>query len=151
MGTFASDIKHSFRMFRQNPGFTATAVSALALGIGANTAIFFLINAVVLKPPPVPGADRLLVLMNNSPPGSGPAASVPKYNIWRKQTQALEDVAAYDTGGPGLNLSGVDRPEQLKGIHVSHEFFRLFGASTVLGRTFTADEDRPRGGNVVVL
>ncbi len=151
MGTFTADIKHSFRMFRQNPGFTATAISALALGIGANTAIFSVIDAVILKPLPFPDASRIVALMNSSPQGSGPAASVPKYNVWRKQTQALEDIAAYDTGGPGLNLSGGDRPEQLKGIHVSHEFFRLFGAPTVLGRTFTAEEDRPRGGNLVVL
>jgi predicted permease len=151
MGTLAADLKHAFRMFRQNPGFTATAVAALALGIGANTAIFSVINAVILKPLPFPDADRIVVLMNSSPQGAGAAASVPKYNVWRRQTQALDDVAAYDTGGPGLNLSGGDRPEQLKGIHVSHEFFRLFGASTVLGRTFTAEEDRPRGGNVAVL
>jgi putative ABC transport system permease protein len=151
MGTFTADVKHAFRMFRQNPGFTATAVSALALGIGANTAIFSVINAVILKPLPFPDADRIVVLMNSSPQGSGPSASVPKYNVWRKQTQALEDVTAYDTAGPGLNLSGGDRPEQLKGIHVSHDFFRLFGAKTLLGRTFTLEEDRPRGGNVAVL
>ena len=151
MGTLAADVKHAFRMFRGSPGFTATAVAALALGIGANTAIFSVINAVILRPLPFPDADRIVVLMNSSPQGSGPAASVPKYNVWRKQTQALEDVAAYDTGGPGLNLSGVDRPEQLRGIHVSHEFFRLFGATTILGRAFTAEEDRPHRGNVVVL
>jgi putative ABC transport system permease protein len=151
MGTFTADIKHAMRMFRQNPGFTATAVAALAIGIGANTAIFSVINAVILKPLPYPGADRIVVLMNSSDGGSSPSASVPKFNIWRRQTQVLEDVAAYDTGGPGLNLSGGDRPEQLKGIHVSKDFFALFGARTVLGRTFTAEEDRPRGGNVVVL
>jgi len=67
MGTFAADVKHAFRMFRQNPGFTATAVSALALGIGANTAIFSVINAVILKPLPFPDADRIVVLMNSSP------------------------------------------------------------------------------------
>ena len=91
-------------MFRQNPGFTATAVAALALGIGANTAIFSVINAVILKPLPFPDADRIVVLMNWSPDGSGRAASVPKYNVWRKQTQVVEDIAAYDTGGPGLPL-----------------------------------------------
>ncbi len=151
MGTLAADIKHAFRMFRQNPGFTATALAALALGIGANTAIFSVINAVILKPLPYPVPDRLVTLMNTSPQGSGPAASVPKFNVWRRQTQVLEDVTAYDTGGPGLNLSGGDRPEQLQGIHVSQDFFRLFGAQTLVGRTFTADEDRPRGGNLVVL
>jgi hypothetical protein len=123
----------------------------LALGIGANTAIFSVINTVLLHPLPYPEPDRLVVLMNSSPQGSGPAASVPKYNIWRAQTDVLQDVAAYDTGGPGLNVSGGDRPEQLKGIHVSYEFFRLFGAQTAVGRTFTPAEDRPGGGNHVVL
>ena len=145
------DLKHAIRMLRQSPGFTATAISALALGIGANTAIFSVVNTVLLKPLAFPEPDRIVALMNASPQGSGPAASVPKYNTWRRQTQVLEDVSAYDTGGPGLNLGGGDHPEQLKGIHVSHEFFHLFGAQTAIGRTFTADEDRPRGGNVIVL
>jgi putative ABC transport system permease protein len=151
LGTFASDLKHAFRNLRKNPGFTATAVAAIALGIGCNTAIFSVVDAVLLKPLPYPDADRIVVLMNSSPQGNGPVASVPKYNVWREQTQALEDVAAYDTGGPGLNLSGGDRPEQIKGIHVSHEFFRLFGAQPAIGRTFTPEEDRPRGGSVAVL
>ena len=151
MGILAADLKHALRMFRQSPGFTLTAVAALAIGIGANTAIFSVINTVILKPLPFPGADRIVMLENSSPQGNGPAASVPKFNIWRKQTQALDDISAYDTAGPGMNLSGGDRPEQLKGIHVSEGFFRLFGARTSLGRTFTSDEDRPRGGNVVVL
>ncbi|HXM41259.1 MAG TPA: ABC transporter permease [Bryobacteraceae bacterium] len=151
METFWMDLKHAFRMLRQSPGFTATAISALALGIGANTAIFSVVNTVLLKPLAFPQPDRIVSLMNSSPQGSGPAASVPKYNTWRRQTQVLEDVAAFDTGGPGLNLGGGDHPEQLKGIHVSYEFFHLFGAQTAIGRTFTADEDRPRGGNVIVL
>ena len=151
MDTFVSDLKFALRMLRQSPGFAAAAVFALALGIGANTAIFSVINTVLLKPLPFPDPDRIVVLMNSSPQGSGPAASVPKYNTWRKRTQSLQLMSAYDTGGPGLNMSGGDRPEQLKGIHVSYEFFELFGAHTVVGRTFTPDEDRPRGGNVVVL
>jgi predicted permease len=145
------DLKHAFRMLRQSPGFTATAVSALALGIGANTAIFSVINTVLLKPLAFPEPERIVSLMNSSPQGSFPAASVPKYNTWRRQTQVLEDIAAFDTGGPGLNLGGGDHPEQLKGIHVSYEFFHLFGAQAAIGRTFTAEEDRPRGGNVIVL
>jgi predicted permease len=88
--------------------------------------------------------------MNSSPQGNFPGASVPKYNVWRRQTQVLSNIAAYDTGGPGINLVG-DRPEQIKGIHASKEFFPLFGIRTVLGRTFTADEDRPGGGKPVVL
>ena len=152
METLVADLKQAIRRLRQAPGFVAAAVAALALGIGANTAIFSIIYAVLLKPLPYPQADRIVVLMNSSPQGSGPAASVTKYNVWHRQAKVLEDVAAYDTGGPGLNLSSSGgRPEQLKGIHVSREFFPLFGAGTVLGRTFTAEEDRPGGGHVVVL
>jgi putative ABC transport system permease protein len=151
METFWMDLKHAFRMLRQSPGFTATAISALALGIGANTAIFSVINTVLLKPLAFPEPERIVVLETSSSQGSGPGASVPKYNAWRRQTQVLEDVSAYDPGGPGLNLGGGDHPEQLKGIHVSYEFFHLFAAQAVVGRTFTAAEDRPRGGNVIVL
>ena len=103
MGVFAADLKSAFRTLRQSPGFTAAALATLALGIGANTAIFSVMNTVLLHPLPYPEPDRIVVLMNSSPQGSGPAASVPKYNLWRAQTQVLEDVSAYDTGGPGLN------------------------------------------------
>ena len=151
MEILISDLKHALRTLRQSPGFTATALSVLALGIGANTAIFSVIHAVLLKPLPFPQPERIVFLMNVAPTGSGAGASVPKYNLWRRQTQVLEDVSAYDTGGPGLNLTGGDRPEQVRGIHVSYEFFHLFGAQTVLGRTFTAAEDRPRGGSVAVI
>jgi len=151
METFWMDIRHSLRLLRQSPGFTATAIAALALGIGANTAIFSVVNTVLLKPLAFPEPERIVVLETSSSQGSGPGASVPKYNAWRRTTQVLEDVAAYDPGGPGLNLSGGDHPEQLKGIHVSYEFFHLFGAQAAYGRTFTAEEDRPRGGNVIVL
>jgi len=151
METLATDFKQAFRMLRKSPGFTATAVIALALGIGANTAIFSVINTVLLKPLAFPEPGRIVVLMNSSPQGTFAAASVPKYNIWRRQTQVLDDVSAYDTGGPGLNLNATDHPEQLKGIHVSYEFFHLFGATPVAGRTFNVAEDRPNGGNVTVL
>jgi len=145
------DLKHAFRMLRQSPGFTLTAISALALGIGANTAIFSVVDTVLLKPLAFPEPERIVTLMSSTPQGGFPGASVPKYNAWRRTTQVLEDVAAYDPGGPGLNLGGGDKPEQLKGIHVSYEFFHLFGAQALLGRTFTAGEDRPRGGHVIVL
>jgi len=151
MDTLIKDLKLAFVILRRSPGFTATAIWALALGIGANTAIFSVVNAVLLKPLPYPQPDRIVELMNSSPQGNFAGASVPKYNIWRAQTQVLEDVAAFDSGGPGVNMSGGDRPEQLRGIHVSYEFFELFGAKPVLGRFFSAAEDSPGGGNVVVL
>ncbi len=150
METLIGDIRQALRVLRHSPGFAATAIAVLALGIGASTAIFSVVNAVLLEPLPFPDPDRMVMLMNSSPQGNYPAASVPKYNVWRRQTKVLSDIAAYDTGGPGINLSG-DRPEQIKGIHASHEFFPLFGIRTVQGRTFTAEEDRPGGGKLAVL
>jgi putative ABC transport system permease protein len=149
MNDFFRDLKHSLRMFRQTPGFTLAAVAALTLGIGANTAIFSVVNSVLLKPLPFPDPDRLVLFLNVGPNGSGSAASVPKFTVWREQTTAFQDAAAYSFGV--MNLTGGDRPEQLPSARVTADFFRLFGAQTAVGRTFTADEDRPNGGRVVVL
>src|SRR5262249_62299524 len=97
---------HSARLLRRSPGFTVTAVAVLALGIGANAAIFSVVNTVLLKPLPYPEPNRIVQLLNAGPQGNFPGASVPKYNVWRKQTQVLDDVAAYDSGGPGVNIGG---------------------------------------------
>ena len=151
METFFQDLKHSIRTFLESPGFTFAAVAALALGIGANTAIFSVVNTVLLQPLSYPDPDRIVQFLLTSPGGSGPGASATKFNIWRQQTTVFQDVAAYDYGGPGLNLTGGAYPELIQGIHVTADYFRLFGASVVQGRTFTTEEDRPHGGHVVVL
>ena len=150
MSEFRDNFKHAVRMFRANPGFTFAAVAALALGIGVNTAIFTVVNTVLLKPLTYPDADRIVQFQLTSPQGNGIAASIPKFELWKQQTNAFEEVAAYDFGGPGFNLTG-DRPEQVHGLHVTEGYFRLFGASAMLGRTFTPQEDSPTGGRVVVL
>src|SRR5450631_2757093 len=150
MSDFWDNFKHALRMFRTNPGFTGFAIAALALGIGINSAIFTVVDAVLLKPLTYPDADRIVQFMLTSPQGNGPACSIPKFQEYQQQTSAFQDVAAYDFGGPGFNLTG-DRPEQVHGIHVTEAFFRLFGASPMLGRTFTRQEDSPNGGKVVVL
>jgi putative ABC transport system permease protein len=149
--TFFKDLKHSLRMFLQSPGFTIAAIAALALGIGANTAIFSVVNAVILKPLTYPDPDRIVQFLLTSPQGSGPGASVPKFNLWQEQIRVFQDVSAYDFGGPGINLTGGTYPEQIKGIHVTADYFRLFGAPIEQGRTFTAEEDRPHGPHVVVI
>jgi len=151
METLFKDIKHSLRMFRQSPGFTATAVLALALGIGANTAIFSVVNTVLLKPLPYPQPERIVALMLSSPQGSANVTSIPKFNVWKEQNRVLEDIAAFDAGGPGVNLSGGDRPEQLKAIRVSADYFHLFGAPIAIGRSFSAEEDRPGAGHFAVV
>ncbi len=150
MSDFWDNFKHAVRMFRMNPGFTFAAIAALALGIGINTAIFTVVDAVLFKPLTYPDADRIVQFLLTSPQGKGAAASIPKFHLWEQQSSVFQDVSAYDFGGPGFNLTG-DLPEQVHGIHVTRGYFRLFGASAMLGRTFTAEEDSPNGGKVVVL
>jgi putative ABC transport system permease protein len=144
------DLKHALHLFLKSPGFTLAAVSALALGIGANTAIFTVVNAVLLKPLTYPDADRIVQILLTGPAGGGIAASIPKFHIWQQQTNIFKEVAAYDFAGPGFNITG-DRAEQVHGLHVTEGYFRLFGAPVILGRTFTQQEDLPNGGKVVVL
>src|SRR3954462_5796841 len=98
METFLQDIRQSLRLLRQHPGFTAAAVAALTLGIGTNTAIFSVVNSVLLKPAPFPEPERLVLFLNTSPGGSGPGASPTKFQHWREQTSVVEDVAVYRGG-----------------------------------------------------
>jgi predicted permease len=149
MHDFFQDLRHALRLIGRSPGFTFAVVAALALGIGANTAIFSVINAVLLKPLPYPDPDRLRVFVNTSPQGRSPAASPTKFNVWRQQTVAFQDVAGYRFNT--VNVTGGPEPEQVVAGQVSADFFRLFGAPMIAGRTFTADEDRPGGGRVAVL
>jgi putative ABC transport system permease protein len=150
MSDFFSDLRYSFRVLVSNPAFTITAIAALALGIGANTAIFTVVNTVLLKPLTYPEPDRMVQFMNTFPQGNSPVGSPVNFNTWKSQTSVFQDVTAYDFGGPGFNLTGAV-PEQVHGIHVSEAYFRLFGAPVMLGRTFTAQEDSPNGGHVVVI
>src|SRR6188474_791263 len=120
METLRKDIKHAWRMFRESKLFTATAIAALTLGIGVNTAIFSVVNAVLLKPVPFPEPDRLVMLMNTSPQGMGPAASPAKFAHWRKQTAVLEDVTAFRN--VTVNFTGTDVPEQLRSSQVGVDY-----------------------------
>jgi putative ABC transport system permease protein len=145
------DLKHAVRVLWRSPAFAATAIAALALGIGANTAIFSVVDTVLLQPLSYPQPDRLVALMRHFPDGDGNSASIPKFMVWREQTQVFQAVAAYDFAGPGINLTGGDRPRQVKGIHASADYFAVFGAPVAMGRTYTLDEDRPGGPRVVVI
>jgi putative ABC transport system permease protein len=150
LSDFWDNLKHAVRMFRRNPGFTFAAIAALALGIGINTSIFTVVDTVLLKPLTYPDADRIVQFLHKSPDGQGTGTSIPDFLTYEQQSSVFQDVAAYDFGGPGFNLTG-DRPEQVHGIHVTEAYFRLFGAPVLLGRTFTAQEDSPTGGKVVIL
>jgi putative ABC transport system permease protein len=138
-----NDVKHSLQMFFKNPGFTiAAAVAALALGIGANTAIFSVVNAVLLKPLIYPNADRIVEFLSPSSVIVSNQHNVPEFHFFHRQTSVFQEVAAYDDGGPGFNITG-DRPQQVHGLHVTEGYFRLFGAPVILGHTFTPQEDAP--------
>ena len=147
--TFLKDLKHSLRMFAKSPAFTLAAVAALTLGIGVNTAIFSVVNAVLLKPVSFPDPDRLVVFMTTSPQGAGSGASPAKFQHFREQSAVVQDVAAYRTGV--VNYTGGSMPEQLRSAQVSADFFRLFGAPVVRGRSFTVEEDLPDRARVVVI
>jgi putative ABC transport system permease protein len=150
MSDLWNDAKHALHLFVKSPGFTLAAVLALALGIGANTAVFTVVNAVLLKPLGYPDADRIVAVEMSGDGGNSRAASITKFHVYQHQTSIFSDVAAYDFAGPGFNITG-GRPELVHGIHVSEAYFRVFGAPMTLGRTFTPEEDLPNGGDVVVL
>jgi putative ABC transport system permease protein len=148
--SFGKDLRQSLRMFWQNRGFTAAAVSALALGIGANTAIFSVVNAVLLRPLTFPDAGRIVMIQTTSTQGPpGGAGSPAKFQHIREQTDVVREVSAYNTGV--VNYTGGSFPEQLRSGRVSRDFFTLFGTRVLMGRTFNENEDRPDGERAVVL
>jgi predicted permease len=149
MRSLVADLVHSVRSFLRTPSFTLAALAALTLGIGANTAVFSVVNAVLLKPPPVPEPDRVVMFMNTSPQGSNFGASPAKFAFWSRQDAVIQDAAAFRTNI--VNYTGGGAPEQLRSGQVSAGYFRLFGAPMALGRTFLPEEDRPGGRRVVVL
>jgi putative ABC transport system permease protein len=151
MEAFLQNVRYGLRSLAKSPGFAAVAILTLALGIGGNTAIFSVVNSVLLQPLSYPNPDRLVELELTSKEGKSDVTSIPKFNVWREQTQVFDSVAAYDFSGPGINLTGGDRPEQLKGIHASSDYFRVFGAPMALGRSYAAEEDRPGGPAVAVI
>ncbi len=149
MDTLLQDFRHALRLFLKGGAFTLTAVIALALGIGANTAIFSLVNTILLKEPPFPSANRIVILQTKSPHGSFAGGSPAKFAHWSQQTEVLEDVSAF--AGGVLNWTGGQFPRQLRSERVSSAYFRLFGVPMTLGRPFNAHEDMPNAAPVVVI
>ncbi|HWN38033.1 MAG TPA: ABC transporter permease [Gammaproteobacteria bacterium] len=150
METLNKDIKHAWRMFRENKLFTATAIAALTLGIGVNIAIFSVVNAVLLKPVPFPDPDTLVQVVNaNNGVAGGPNSSPAKYMHWRAQNDVLESVAA--ARNQSLNYGQGELLESIAAGQVSAEYFDVLRPPLVMGRWFTAEEDLPNAGYTVVL
>jgi|CZKS01.1.fsa_nt_gi predicted permease len=152
MGSFTSDLRHSIRLLIKTPGFSVIAIAALALGIGANTAIFSVVNTVLLQPLPYPEPDRIMRIQRVYKSGDiSSSTSIPKFMAWKNNNQTFDSMAIYDFAGPGLNLGSGDHPQQVKGIHVSQEYFRVFGVTPAQGRTFLAQEDQPGGPKAALV
>ncbi len=145
------DVCFGLRMLRKNPGFTGVAVATLALGIGANTAIFSLLNTVLLRPLPYRDPDRLMMVQNSYPKLNLPATTLSPLFYFRckENCKSFEDIGAMLGWSPAF--TGEGEPEQVTGAKVTANFFPILGVSPALGRFFTADEDRPGAGGVVVL
>ena len=151
MGILDQDLKYGIRMLRKSPGFTAIAVLTLALGIGANTAIFSLINTVLLRPLPYAEPERLVNISAADPEKglTGIAVSYTKFQHLQQQTRTLGGVGAYYS--LSLNLVGHGEPEQINGAHVNAEFFHVLGVSPARGRGFRPAEDQLGGPDVAIL
>src|ERR1700747_407967 len=146
-----NDLKFAFRQLRKSPGFTLVAVLTLALGIGANTAIFSIVNAVLLRPLPYPNADRIMVLNESSGPGQDYSVALPDYFDWQHDNTVFEQLAC--THKESRNLSGIAgrEPERISCASVTRNFFNIIGLPPEIGRTFSEDEDKIGAPPVVVI
>src|SRR5262245_9820843 len=145
------DLRYAVRMLFRFPGFSLVAIATLALGIGANSAMFSAVNAVLFRPLPFPDADRLIVVSENNFQKGWPQFSVapPNFVDWRNQNQVFEEVASIRS--TSYNYSGGPEPERLPGSRVTAGFFTMFGVNALHGRTFVEDDDQPGHDRVVVL
>jgi predicted permease len=151
METLIQDVRFGWRMLAKNPGFTAIVVVTLALGIGASTAIFSVVDTVLLRPLPYPQSGQLVVVSETLPQMSSEeiGVSAGEFHDYRDRNRSFSQVAAYESAG--FNLTGEGRPLRVNAAQVSASTFPLLGVSPELGRVFTSDEDGYRAGRVVVI
>jgi putative ABC transport system permease protein len=154
MHNWLSDLRYGFRGLRRNPGFAVTAVLVLALGIGANTAIFSIVNGVLLKPLPYQDSSRIMQIWHVPPAKSFPGLSIfsvspANFLDWQSQSSSFESMAIY--GGRSLTLGGTERPEAVFACAAGLEFFSILRTQPILGRTFAPDEHQPGRDHVLLL
>jgi predicted permease len=149
MGTLIQDLRFGLRMFRKSPGFTAIAVLTLGLGIGANTAMFSVMQGVVLAPLQYVNPDRLVIVWENNPRFPRTWVSYPNFRDWQRSARSFEQMAAFRE--QGVDFAGPGTPEHLNGKEISSGFFRTLGREVALGREFSPEEDRFGGTPVVII
>ena len=143
------DIRYGLRAMHKAPGFAATTIVTLALAIGVTTAVFSVIDAVLIRPLPFDHPEKILYLRTNSPQGYMQPASYPEYLDWRRENQVFSALAGYSTGN--ANFEGPAGPVALPSVSTTDNFFDVFGVHPLLGRTFAQGEDQPGKNDVAVL
>jgi putative ABC transport system permease protein len=148
--TILQDLRYGIRVLARNPGFTVVAVLTLALGIGANTAIFTVIDAVLLQPLPYPDPGRVVWVTEFMPQSGRDTVLTPEYAAWEKEERVFDRFGAFSLTR-GINLTGGAHPERILAGHVTQSFFPVLGIEPALGRTFLPGEERPGHDHVAVL
>jgi putative ABC transport system permease protein len=150
MNSIWMDLRYAVRMLAKSPGFTLIAILTLALGIGANTALFSVVNGVLLNPLPFPHPNQLTIVDNTFPNFGETSVSYPDYLDWARDSQSFSSLAAYKSF-LSFNLIGGGKPERLAAVEVTSNFFPTLGVSPVLGRNFMPTEDQLNGPRAVIL
>jgi predicted permease len=151
LDTLGCDVRYAARTMRRSPAFTTTAVLTLALGIGANTAMFSVVNTVLLRPLPYPDSDRLVQIWSTNPNTNrwGMWTAYPRFEDWRRQNTVFEEMATTRTWV--ISIKGGDQPESLFGVITSSQFLQLLHVQPMLGRGFLPEEDQPGHDHVIIL
>ena len=143
------DLRYAFRQLVKSPGFTMVAILTLALGIGANTAIFSLVQSVLLNPLPYPNPDRLIILWEDAPNFAEASISWPDLQDWQRDNTTLTALGGYRRDD--FSLTGLGEPEMLHGAKVNASFFTAMGLPPTVGRLFNVEEDKPGAPALIVL
>jgi predicted permease len=149
MESLRQDLRYAIRTWLRSPFFTGIAILAMALGIGANTAIFSVVNTILLRPLPYPNAERLVRIWETEAELAKAPITPADFLDWRQQSQSFEQLAAFRS--QSFNVTGGQEPERIRGARVSANFFLLLGVQPALGRSFTEDEDQPGHNQLLVL
>jgi len=149
VNSLLSYLRYAVRLLLKSPGFTITTVLIMGLGIGANTAIFSVVHAVLLQSLPYPDPGRLFMLTETNPAFPKMSVAYPNYLDWRASQHSFEDLSVYRLDD--FNLTGDGEPERIRGAFVTASYFHVLGVASRLGQTFAESHDRAGGANVVVL